>query len=268
MTSMTETRWQPARRPVRANAAEHILGNLRDAIVSGQFERGARLPTEKQLADSYGVSGPTVREAIRGLTAARLVEVRHGSGAYVTADVDQILSVSLTSMLRMERVGIAEILGVLAALHGYAAETAVSLASDEDIARMQAALDEIQTASTADAIPNALVEFLGTLASAANNPLLSVLCRYLTRVQVDLTGELSGHTLKGWRKTASPMSANRQRLVDALKARDAEAARAAVEEYHTQSLEIIGALPHAGEARLTSPAVTELLGSLLRRSAL
>ena len=98
----------------------------------------------------------------------------------------------LTSMLRMEWVAIAEILGVLAALHGHAAETAATSASETEIARMQAALDAIQTATTADDIPEALVEFLGTLASAANNALLSVLCRYLTRVQIDLTGELSG----------------------------------------------------------------------------
>jgi len=77
------------KRSVRGNAAEHVHGDLRDAILSGQFAKGSRLPTEKQLAESYGVSGPTVREAIRGLTTARLIEVRHGSGAYVTADSDQ-----------------------------------------------------------------------------------------------------------------------------------------------------------------------------------
>ena len=263
---MTQLRWQPTRRSARGNAAEHIHGDLRDAILGGQFAKGARLPTEKQLAEGYGVSGPTVREAIRGLTTARLIEVRHGSGAYVTADSDQLLAVSLNSMIRVERIGAAEILGVLGALHAYAAERAASAASEDEIASMQAAVHAIAAASTVDAIPNALIDFLGTLANAAGNPLLAILCRFLTRVQVDLTGELCGGTLEGWRKTAVPMNAKRQRLVDAIRARDANGARLAAQVYHAQSIKVIGALPHAGTARMTDPGLADLLGSLLRRT--
>jgi GntR family transcriptional repressor for pyruvate dehydrogenase complex len=266
--SATPDRWQPTRRSIRGNAAEHIHGDLRDAILGGDLPKGARLPTERQLAESYGVSGPTVREAIRALTTARLIEVRHGSGAYVTAESDQLMAVSLSSMIRVERIGVAEILGVLGALHAYAAERAAVAASDEEIARMQDALRAIATATTVDAIPNALVEFLGTLANAAGNPLLAVLCRFLTRVQIDLTGELSGGTLEGWRKTALPMNPKRQRLVDAIRARDVEGARLAAQVYHAQSIKVIGALPHAGSARMTEAGLSDLLASLLRRIGL
>jgi GntR family transcriptional repressor for pyruvate dehydrogenase complex len=264
----TQRRWHPTRRSIRGNAAEHIHGDLRDAILAGEFAKGARLPTERQLAEGYGVSGPTVREALRALTAARLIEVRHGSGAYVTAESDQLMAVSLSSMIRVERIGVAEILGVLGALHAYAAERAAVSASDAEIARMQDALHAIAAAATADAIPDALVEFLGTLAKAAGNPLLAVLCRYLTRVQIDLTGELSGRTLAGWRKTAVPMNPKRQLLVDAIRARDADGARLAAQAYHVQSIKVIGALPHAGRARMTDAALSDLLGSLLRRTGL
>jgi len=133
---------------------------------------------------------------------------------------------------------------------------------------MQAAVHAIAAASTADAIPNALIDFLGTLANAAGNPLLAILCRFLTRVQVDLTGELCGGTLAGWRKTAVPMNPKRQRLVDAIRARDGEGARLAAHAYHAQSMKVIGALPHAGSARMTDAALSDLLGSLLRRSGL
>jgi len=263
---MTHLRWQPTKRSVRGNAAEHVHGDLRDAILSGQFAKGSRLPTEKQLAESYGVSGPTVREAIRGLTTARLIEVRHGSGAYVTADSDQLLAVSLNSLIRVERIGATEILGVLGALHAYAAERAAATASDDEIARMQRAVHAIAAASTADAIPDALVDFLGTLANAAGNPLLAALCRFLTRVQVDLTGELCGGTLQGWRETAVPMNAKRQRLVDAIRSRDADGARVAALTYHAQSIKVIGALPRARTARTADPRLSDLLGSLLRRT--
>ena len=257
----------PTKSLQRGNAADQIFGDLRDAIVSGQLVRGARLPTEKQLAEQYGVSGPTIREAVRGLTTARLVEVRHGSGAYVTAEADQLLAVSLNAMLRMERVGASELLGVLGALHAYAAQRSALKANDEDIARMQDALTAMDNASTARAIPDALIEFLGVLASASDNPLLAVLCRFLTKVQVDLTNELSGGTLAGWRKTAQPMAAERQKLVDAIRARDPQAAREAAEAYHLRSIEVIGALPRPKTAPQSDPSLHKLLASLLQRSA-
>ena len=263
---VTPLRWQPTRRSVRGNAAEHIHGDLREAILRGAFAKGARLPTEKQLAEVYGVSGPTVREAIRALTTARLIEVRHGSGAYVTAESDQLLAVSLNSMIRVERIGVGEILEVLGVLHAHAAERAATVASDEEIARMQAALHAIAAAATVDAIPNALVDFLGTLADAGRNPLLALLCRFLTRVQVDLTGELSGASLEGWRKIALPLNRKRQRLVDAIRARDANGARVAAQVYHARSIKVIGALPQAGAARLADAGLSDLLGSLLRRT--
>lgn len=258
---------RPPRSLQRGNAADQIVDDLRDAIVSGELGRGERLPTEKQLAQQYGVSGPTVREAVRGLTTSRLVEVRHGSGAYVTADADQLLAVSLNAMLQMERVSVPELLGVLGALHAFAAEQAAERASKDDIARMQAALAAIETASTAQAIPQALIEFLAVLANASGNPLLSVLCRFLTRVQVDLTDELCGRTLAGWRSTALPMSRLRQKLVDAIRARKPKLARAAAEAYHLQSIEVIGALPRAHAARSSDPALHSMLASLLKRTA-
>ena len=258
----------PTRNLLRGNAADQIFGDLRDAIVSGQLVRGARLPTEKQLAEQYGVSGPTIREAVRGLTTARLIEVRHGSGAYVTAEADQLLAVSLNAMIQMERVGVPELLGVLGALHAYAAERSALKASDEDIARMQDALAAMETASTARAIPDALIEFLGVLANASDNALLAVLCRFLTKVQVDLTTELSGGTLAGWRKTALPMTPLRQKLVDAIRARNPKDARAAAQAYHLKSIEVIGALPRAKAAPLSDPSHYKILASLLQRSAM
>jgi DNA-binding FadR family transcriptional regulator len=58
---------------------------LTHAIVSGQYSIGDRLPPERELALSFGVSRPTLREAIIALELNGLVEVRMGSGVYVTA---------------------------------------------------------------------------------------------------------------------------------------------------------------------------------------
>ena len=56
---------------------------LAKAIASGKYEVGQRLPSERELAQTFGVSRPTVREAIIALELDGLVEVRLGSGVYV-----------------------------------------------------------------------------------------------------------------------------------------------------------------------------------------
>ena len=58
---------------------------LRQRIVSGPLRAGERLPTEKALAEEFGVSRTVVREAVAALRADGLLEARHGVGVFVTA---------------------------------------------------------------------------------------------------------------------------------------------------------------------------------------
>jgi len=63
---------------------EQISQKLAKAIADGKYDIGQRLPSERELAQTFGVSRPTVREAIIALELDELVEVRLGSGVYVT----------------------------------------------------------------------------------------------------------------------------------------------------------------------------------------
>ncbi len=257
--------WQPSKRLDRGNAAEQILVDLREAILSGRLPRGAKLPTEKKLADAYSVSGPTVREAIRGLTTTRLIEVRHGSGAYVTADPDQLIAVSLQSMIQLERVGVPDLLGVLNALNVHAAELAAVHATKADIASMRESLEVISKTSNPEEIAEALTRFLSVLSEAGGNPLLAALCRFLARIQIGLARKSSGRSLESWRKTTSKLTKARKALVDAIEARDRDAARAAARAYGLQSLDVITASPSVKTALIDASAMAELLASLPER---
>src|SRR5208283_4741080 len=66
---------------------QFVAGELAEAIHKGVYLPGQRLPSERDLADRFGVSRPTVREAIIALDIQGLIEARHGSGIYVTASV-------------------------------------------------------------------------------------------------------------------------------------------------------------------------------------
>ncbi|MFJ8028859.1 GntR family transcriptional regulator, partial [Streptomyces sp. NPDC096311] len=59
---------------------------IREAILKGEFDPGAPLPSEAQLIERYKVSRPTVRNAVAALRAEGLIEVRHGKGSFVRSD--------------------------------------------------------------------------------------------------------------------------------------------------------------------------------------
>ena len=236
--------WRPTRKLDRGNAADQILQELRNGILCGDFPRGAKLPTEKQLSEAYGVSGPTVREAVRALTSMGMVDVRHGSGAYVTAQPDQLLFAPLTSVIQLEEIGIGQALGVMGALLAYAAELAATHATQRDKTAMREALDKLDAAKEDEAVGRALFAFLDALAGASKNPLLAILARYLTSLQIGVAQAHSDET-RPFRVTVRKLSKERRSVLDAIDTGDPEAARRAARGYHDRAIKVVASLPRA-----------------------
>ena len=63
-----------------------ISNKILDLIISGEFSAGSRLPTERELADRFKVSRPTIREAIIALEVKEIVTIKAGSGVFVIND--------------------------------------------------------------------------------------------------------------------------------------------------------------------------------------
>ena len=81
--------------PIRSpKTAELVAGTLRRMVVDGQLKEGDFLPNEAELMSHFGVSRPTLREAVRVLESERLVEVRRGSrtGARVRVPGPEIVA--------------------------------------------------------------------------------------------------------------------------------------------------------------------------------
>ncbi|HEY2549074.1 MAG TPA: GntR family transcriptional regulator [Streptosporangiaceae bacterium] len=82
---------QAARGPVSLSVADRqpkylrIHGSLRDRITTGRWPAGTQLPAQRELADEFGVSIMTLRQALQLLADDGLVETRHGSGTFAAA---------------------------------------------------------------------------------------------------------------------------------------------------------------------------------------
>ncbi|WP_432043822.1 GntR family transcriptional regulator [Streptomyces cadmiisoli] len=72
---------------------QQVAAAIREAILSGEFAPESLLPSEAQLMARYGVSRPTVRNAIAALRAEGLIDVRHGKGSFVRTSGHPVLTI-------------------------------------------------------------------------------------------------------------------------------------------------------------------------------
>jgi GntR family transcriptional repressor for pyruvate dehydrogenase complex len=250
-----------ANRIGRARVADQIIDELRAQIATGAYPRGSRLPTERELAASFGVSAPTIREALRALSSMGLVEVRHGSGSYVASSYDGILNDSLGMLVQLENVGVEDLIGLLRVLNLYAAELAIEHATEADIARVRAAAEATAHATTLDQVTASISEFLVAFAATAHQTLLDALCGFLVAIVVRL--EVTSYrpkSVKFWADWAAETSVYRLEVADALERRDGPALSEAVARFHARIGERIRSVPALRRARVSDPAVTPFIG--------
>jgi GntR family transcriptional repressor for pyruvate dehydrogenase complex len=126
---------------------ERIYRSLLHAIVSGRFVKGSRLPSEPELATTYGVSRPVVRQALDKMRSDGLIESLRGSGSYV-AGLDHLVTAAKNSIVNspVHAKGMLDDLEFRLILEPEAAFLAAKRRGPSDLARMTAALRQFEEA--------------------------------------------------------------------------------------------------------------------------
>lgn len=229
---------EPFRRD-RSRAADQVFEDLRRQIISGRLQRGDRLPSEKEMAAHYDVSGPTIREALRALSSMSLIEIRHGSGTFVSAETAKLLSSAMTAVVQLERVDLLSILDVSEALYLKAVRRAGEFATAEDLRALRAAADRFDPAGRDMDYAEALAAFLHALVAVSHNPLLISLSGFLIDTQIALAVETGKRSPTAWREIAGGLVGERNAIVDALEAGESVAAEAALLGYTHRAEELV-----------------------------
>ena len=130
--------------PVRPKSiAEQVYEQLRDLIFRGQFNPGEKLPTERELAHSLGVSRPTIKSAISKLVNMGLVEQRQGQGSFVRSFRSQYLDNPLRQVMDSREVNLSDLLEVRSGLEVNAVGLAAMRATKEDVQALDNCLQDM-----------------------------------------------------------------------------------------------------------------------------
>ncbi len=210
-------------------STDQVVAHIRQLIERGQLRPGDRLPAERDLATQIGVSRPTVRVGLHALAAMGVVRSRHGSGTYIPEGPPTLDSESLS---------------LLAALHGFTREEmyearrllevgAAGMAAQRATAEQLATLaDEVTNlfAALDDPVKFLLhdIMFHRSVAAASGNPIIGALVEMVSALYYERRRETARQASDRDLKEAAELH---RRIYQAIRARDPEAARNAMNEH-------------------------------------
>jgi GntR family transcriptional regulator, transcriptional repressor for pyruvate dehydrogenase complex len=159
---------------VAAPLTEAAIQRIRDLIASGELTPGQRLPAELELAEMLGTSRSTVREAVRALVTARVLDVRRGDGTFVTSLRPELLLAGIGAAADLLQDPFTlELVQVRRILEPAATGLAATRITDAALDVLADCLHRMSTASSHDELVLHDEQFHATVADAAGNATLA-----------------------------------------------------------------------------------------------
>jgi GntR family transcriptional repressor for pyruvate dehydrogenase complex len=167
-----------------------IENSIKELVVSGQLKAGDRLPTEKELAEKFGVSTVTVREALRGLESFGFIEKKRGrdGGIFISSSGDSVKNV-ISTFLAVRKFSARDVSEVREVLQPYCAKLAASRINPDQIITLEKNIESCEkmlhktkktfTEQDFFAIEEKSIEFHRLLGVITGNPILALTVDYV-----------------------------------------------------------------------------------------
>ena len=207
-----------------------VVRQIERLILQGILRPGERLPAERELSERLGVSRPSLREAVSELQAAGLLTARPGAGIYVAEVLGSAFAPALIRLFGSHDEAVFDYLDFRSDMEGLAAERAVRLGSDTDLAVIAAIFAKMEAAHQKrnpedEAALDA--QFHMAIIEASHNVIMLHMMRSMYELLRE--GVFYNRQIMFRQKNTRDLLLDQHRAINtALQQRDPEAARAAV----------------------------------------
>ena len=218
-------------KPVRiARASDEVVQQVKALIFGGTLGPGDQLPSEKEMAEQFGLSRVTVRDALRVLESQGLIAIKVGArgGAFVASPSTQPVSDSLATMLRLQRATIGDLTEARMVVETRVAALAAERAAPADVAAMERAIASARAGRAAGDsffVPHSVAFHLALAQASRNQVLLFTVESFRILFHEALATLLPADDM------AERAIADHQRILDAIKARDRTRAERLMHEH-------------------------------------
>ena len=170
--------------------SEQVAQLIQEKILRDKLEKGARLPTERELAQEFQVSRTVIREALRELEVSGLIKIKkgHTGGIFIADAYHKPLRNSLKNLVSSGKVTVDQIFDVRLLIEPHIAMLAARRAKKEDIERLQALMkDSAQHQDDPNILKQNNLKFHLLLGKASGNPILSMLIESVIEILVEFS---------------------------------------------------------------------------------
>lgn len=209
----------------RKKAYEEVADQIRERIFSQHLRLHDRLPTERELAEQFGVSRVAVREAIRMLELNGMLTVKKGpkGGLFVAQDYERPISDSIANLLNGGEASLEDLFEVRALIEPFAAARAATLGTAGDIVELERLIDEAELElSQGRAIRHLNIEFHRYIIKMSRNPILAAVGETVLLLLSDRIRHTSSQ------ETSASALIKHAQILDAIRQREPARARAAM----------------------------------------
>jgi len=211
----------------RSSLVDDTAAELRQMIADGQLRPGEFLPPQRELAARFGVGASTIREAVQTLIAVGLLQSHPGKGTWVREDAGAGLIHPEAVKARLGELNARSLAEARSVVEVALSEFAAGRATDEDIARIRAAMTAMREhAADLPAFIKADFEFHLAIADAGHNELLAQFYQLTRTLFKEVSYELI--SLPAVQEESIEIQAA---VLKAIEARDPHGARRAAEAH-------------------------------------
>lgn len=159
---------------------------IEQRIINGELGVGDKLPSERQLAEMFGVSRPVIRESLRSLSAKNLVVIQPGRGAFVRSASTTDAAHGLGMLFRRYQISARDFIEARTMIEGTSAALAAERHERSDLHAMESAIAQFDRASGIIEQARADMAFHLAVARAARNPMIETMLGSITSLIVEL----------------------------------------------------------------------------------
>jgi DNA-binding FadR family transcriptional regulator len=211
----------------RTTLVEQVAQNLIDFIEDNHLGPGDNLPASAELADTFGVSRPVVREALKFLEARGLIEITNGKKPAVKPITTEPLLGFFDRVLKMEQEALREFMEVRQGLEIQSAKLAAQRRTEEELKEMRAVIADMgQNLHDPEAFADLDVDFHLLIAKASHNTMMVRLIKSIRETMRVTVGEGLRHRLT--EKPMNPVQKGHETILRAIEEGDPQAASEAM----------------------------------------
>jgi GntR family transcriptional repressor for pyruvate dehydrogenase complex len=214
----------------RTAAPEIVLDQIKSLILNRKLKPGDKLPTERDLAEMIGVSRPPLREALKTLEALGIIQIKHGSGIYVSEPNMDFATFPITVMLNRNTDIIKELIEAREIVEVQIVRLAAQKIEDKDFYMIKELLDNMKSEKYLEKLDGVFnFEFEELIAKLVGNRILAAIQKATHEIWQISLQKISFEPLP-----VEIINDEHNRIFDAIKTRNADSAMQAM-AYHLRA---------------------------------